>query len=309
MPFSATASPRVAHCRTAKSKRVASSATRGRPCTAPVTIEVLAFQVGRQSLRQRDVGAQHRPRRAEQHESRTSASAPRRDGEQQAGDGECRRRSRAAATLSAVCTATAPASNASAAGGRNRIHRRRGEARRRRRRCWRPLQLRACVPVCAASMPSSFPLAVPARTPSIRSATTASFTLRRRSCNTPWRNSTTRSMRRASFVVVRGQHEARADLAIQFEHQRVDLRRVVLVEIAGRLVAEHAGRPRHQRARHRATLALAAGQFAGLVLQAMAQADAFEQLAAARRCASAIASPRISNGIATFSSAVNSGSR
>ena len=69
------------------------------------------------------------------------------------------------------------------------------------------------------------------------------------------------------------QRQARALRAVELEHQFEHGGRGLLVEVAGRLVAEHAGRLVHQRARHRRALALAAGQLARLVLQALAQAD------------------------------------
>ena len=87
------------------------------------------------------------------------------------------------------------------------------------------------------------------------------------------------------------------------------MRGVFLVEVTGGFVREHARGPRDQRARDRAALALAAGKLAGLVPRALAQTHAPEQFLAARCVASPIGVPRINSGIATFSIAVNSGSR
>src|SRR6267143_5858470 len=50
------------------------------------------------------------------------------------------------------------------------------------------------------------------------------------------------------------------------------------VEVAGRLVGEHAGRLGHPRAREGAALALAAGELARLVLEARSQADFRQEL-------------------------------
>ena len=71
---------------------------------------------------------------------------------------------------------------------------------------------------------------------------------------------------RRELRVVRDDDERRADGAIELEHQVEHLARGLAVEVAGRLVGEHAARPRHQRARERDALALAAGQLARQVL-------------------------------------------
>src|SRR5581483_4212706 len=70
---------------------------------------------------------------------------------------------------------------------------------------------------------------------------------------------------RREMRIVRHQHETGADLAVQFQHQLVHCGGISGIEVAGRLVAQHAGWTRYDRARHRTTLALATGQFAGLV--------------------------------------------
>src|SRR5574337_1663239 len=48
-------------------------------------------------------------------------------------------------------------------------------------------------------------------------------------------------------IVVRDQDQTGPDFAIELEHQRVDLRCVLLVEIAGRLIGEYAGRRSEER--------------------------------------------------------------
>ena len=86
---------------------------------------------------------------------------------------------------------------------------------------------------------------------------------------------------RRQTPIVGDQDQRGADLPVQFQHQFVDLRGVVLIEVAGRLVTEHAGRSRHQGARHGGPLALAAAQFARLVAEAHAEPDPSEQFAGA----------------------------
>src|SRR5688500_18919908 len=78
-------------------------------------------------------------------------------------------------------------------------------------------------------------------------------------------------------AVVRHQHEAGVLGMVELEHLREDVRRGALVEVAGGLVAQHARGPVHQRTRHRGPLAFATGQLAGLVFEAMAEADRLEQ--------------------------------
>ena len=100
------------------------------------------------------------------------------------------------------------------------------------------------------------------------------------------------------------------EVAVESEHQVEHRLGGVPVEVAGRLVGQHAGRPRHQRARQRRALALAARQFA----RACARAGAPSPTALEHRRRRALAPRagvmrRMSSGIATFSSAVNSGSR
>jgi hypothetical protein len=75
-------------------------------------------------------------------------------------------------------------------------------------------------------------------------------------------------MRRARRVV-RHQHQAGVVLAVECQHQFEHGGRRLFVEVAGGFVAEHARRLVDQRTRHGGALALAAGEFARLVLQAM----------------------------------------
>jgi hypothetical protein len=113
---------------------------------------------------------------------------------------------------------------------------------------------------------------------------------------------------RGQFQVVGDDDEAGADLGVQLQHQFVDALRGVPIEVAGRLVRQHAVRARHQRPRDGRALALAAGEFAGLVPQPVPQPDPLQHLGARWRASDDGRLP-ISSGMATFSSAVNSGSR
>ena len=104
-------------------------------------------------------------------------------------------------------------------------------------------------------------------------------------------------------------HEARAALAIQLEHQLEHLLGVAAVEIARGLIREHELRLRDERARNGGTLALAAGELMRAVAQALARAPRASGFARARSFASPTCMRRTSSGMATFSSAENSGSR
>src|SRR5450631_1943933 len=81
---------------------------------------------------------------------------------------------------------------------------------------------------------------------------------------------------RGEVLIVRDDHEARAELAVELQHEREDLRGVAAIEVAGRLVGEHDGGPRHERARHRGALALPARQLGGAVREALAESYALE---------------------------------
>ena len=109
--------------------------------------------------------------------------------------------------------------------------------------------------------------------------------------------------------VVRDDDEGGAVRRRQAQHRFEHLVRGVRVEVAGGLVGQHAGRLGHQRAREGAALALAAGELARLVLEPRAQADLLQHRAAPAASAAARSMRRMKSGIATFSSAVNSGSR
>ena len=109
--------------------------------------------------------------------------------------------------------------------------------------------------------------------------------------------------------IVRDDHQRRADHAIEIEHQVEHVRGGTPVEVAGRLVGEHAARLRHQRARERHPLALAARELAGQVAQPVREADVWPASRARCRVASGEREPPPTSGIATFSTAVNSGSR
>ena len=99
------------------------------------------------------------------------------------------------------------------------------------------------------------------------------------------------------------------EFAIQLEHQREHRLRIAAIEISGGFVGQHDARIGHQRARHGGALTLAARQLVRTMDQALAEAHALEDRARAAVPPRAAASRRTSNGIATFSSAENSGSR
>lgn len=123
----------------------------------------------------------------------------------------------------------------------------------------------------------------------------------------PWCSSSTRSRRRAK-PRSRHQYQAGALGAVEFQHQLEHGTRGLVVKIAGGLVAQHAARLVDQCTRHRTALTLAAGEFAGLVFDAMPKPDRFQQLQRLT-LATATSSPDNSTGIITFSNAVNSGNK
>ena len=93
-----------------------------------------------------------------------------------------------------------------------------------------------------------------------------------------------RSQRAAMRAVVRHQHQRRAGLAVQREHQLDDRLAGREVEAAGRFVGEQHRRPHDEGARQRDALLFAARQHLRVVAQPFAQADA---AAASRRPARA----------------------
>ena len=116
-------------------------------------------------------------------------------------------------------------------------------------------------------------------------------------------------MRAASSPVVRHDDEAGPEFAVQLEHQREHRFGIAAIEISGGLVGQHDARLGDERARHRGALALAARQLVRTMDQALAQAHALRESPRALLPASCRGTRRTSNGIATFSSAENSGSR
>ncbi len=82
---------------------------------------------------------------------------------------------------------------------------------------------------------------------------------------------------------VRHQHEAGVVLAVECQHQFEHGGSRLFIEVAGGFVTEHAGRTIDQGTRHGGALAFAAGELAGLVLQAVAQADGLQQRPGALR--------------------------
>ncbi len=97
--------------------------------------------------------------------------------------------------------------------------------------------------------------------------------------STPSVSVSRRAIRAASDDVVRDDDEAGREVRVQLGHQREHLGRGTAVEVAGRLVGEHARRPRDERAGERRALPLAARQLARSMVQPMREADATEQVA------------------------------
>ena len=87
---------------------------------------------------------------------------------------------------------------------------------------------------------------------------------------------------RRQFRIVRDDGEGRAGFPVHARQQLEHIVRGMAVEVAGGLVGQHAGRPRHQCARQRHALAFAAGQLAGIVLFARGQTHHAQHLARAR---------------------------
>ena len=86
------------------------------------------------------------------------------------------------------------------------------------------------------------------------------------------------------------EHQRAVEVAVEVEHLGGDLFGGGAVELAGRLVGQHHGGARNQRAAHGGALALAAGQLMRLVAGAAAQADAVEHgEAAVARVAAVVA--------------------
>ena len=104
--------------------------------------------------------------------------------------------------------------------------------------------------------------------------------------------------------VVGHQHERRAELAVQLHHEIDDPGAGAGVEIAGGLVGEEHLGPGAEGARERDPLLLAAGELGRIVVAAVAQPDAGQQLGGARR-----RRPRrgARAGTCTFSRAVSVG--
>ena len=82
---------------------------------------------------------------------------------------------------------------------------------------------------------------------------------------------------RRKLGIVRDDDEARARAAVQLEHEVEHVAGGASVEVAGRLVGEHARRLGDQRARQRHALALTAGQLTRAMRGALGEPDALEQ--------------------------------
>ena len=80
-------------------------------------------------------------------------------------------------------------------------------------------------------------------------------------------------------MIVGHDNETRAELPVEFEHQAQHVLAVARIQVAGRLIGQHQLRPGDERPRDRCTLALAAGQFPGLVCQPLSKADTRQQFA------------------------------
>ena len=74
---------------------------------------------------------------------------------------------------------------------------------------------------------------------------------------------------RRELRIVRHDDESCAGVAVELEHQVEHGAGVAPIEIARRLVGEHALRPCHERARERDALTLAAGELAWQMANAM----------------------------------------
>ena len=109
--------------------------------------------------------------------------------------------------------------------------------------------------------------------------------------------------------VVRHQDQRGSFALVERDQQIENMLAVLAVEIAGGLVGQQNGRPHHEGASQSDALLLAAGKLHRVVIGAVEQADAVEQLACALAAVRALMPPVSSNGSSTFSSAVSVGSR
>ena len=110
-------------------------------------------------------------------------------------------------------------------------------------------------------------------------------------------------------LVVGDDHGGDAQIAVHLAQELVDALAGGRVEVAGGLVGQQQRGLEHQRARQRHPLRLAARELARAVVHARAQPHPLQQLARASHRGRARPCRWISAGMATFSSAVNSGSR
>jgi hypothetical protein len=118
-----------------------------------------------------------------------------------------------------------------------------------------------------------------------------------------------RSTRNSQRAVVGDDDEGRALFARALEHQVEHPVRRLAVQVAGGLVGQHAGRLGDQRTRDGHALAFAARQLRRRVAHARGQAHARQHGLCRGPRASAGGWRRMRSGIATLSSALNSGSR
>ena len=96
---------------------------------------------------------------------------------------------------------------------------------------------------------------------------------------------------------------------VEIEQHRRHGRRRGLIEVSGRLVAQHEARLPDERPRDRDPLLLAARQLAGPMIEPLTQPDLLEAGACARGVIASVLSVATSVGTSTFSSTVHCGSR
>jgi hypothetical protein len=113
---------------------------------------------------------------------------------------------------------------------------------------------------------------------------------------------------RGQVKVMRHQNRGEAVARVQPFDQVKDAAGGDFVQVAGGLVGQQQAGIVHQRASQRHALLLAAGELAGAMIGAIFQANLLEPVCR-HGAAPLVSVPRASSGMATFSSAVNSGSR
>src|SRR5688572_2043496 len=87
---------------------------------------------------------------------------------------------------------------------------------------------------------------------------------------------------RRQIGIVSDDDQARAERRVELEQQLEDTQARRPIEVARRLVGQHGGRPRHERARDGRSLALTARELARAVLEPLAESYALEKVAGFR---------------------------